>query len=87
MKAGTHISIVISVALLSACGDTNPKSVIYTLYRNSPDMPAARIHVASFDAAEAKNYNQRNCEIARDLFAHQPGVKVMYWCERGRFQP
>jgi hypothetical protein len=44
-----------------------------------------RNHVATFDAAEDKDYNRNNCEIARDLFASQPGVQVRYWCERGRF--
>jgi hypothetical protein len=63
------------------------KTVIYTLYRNSPEFADMRIHVATFDAAEDKDYNRQNCEIARDLFASQPGVRVRYWCERGRFQP
>jgi hypothetical protein len=75
------------VGFLSACDDSNPTTVIYTLYRNSPEFADMRIHVASFDAAADKDYNRHNCEIARDLFASQPGVKVRYWCERGRFQP
>ena len=45
----------------------------------------ATVHVATFDAAEDKDYNRENCEKARDLFASQPGVTIKYWCERGRF--
>ena len=81
---------LLAAALLAACNDSKPKGVIYTLYRNSPTVGSlsgedARTHVATFDAAEDKDYNQSNCEIARDLFASQPGVTVRYWCERGRF--
>ena len=69
---------------------SNKGVVIYTLYRNSPTVgtisgDGARIHVATFDAAEDKDYNRDNCETARDLFASQSGVMVRYWCERGKF--
>ena len=69
---------------------SNKGVVIYTLYRNSPTVGTisgddARIHVATFDAAEDQDYNRKNCEIARDLFASQPGFTVRYWCERGKF--
>jgi hypothetical protein len=82
--------IAFALAFLPACDDSKPKGVIYTLYRSSPTVGSisgedARIHVATFDAAEDKNYNRDNCETARDLFASQPGVTVRYWCERGRF--
>jgi hypothetical protein len=82
--------IATALALLAACDDSKPKGVVYTLYRNSPTVGTilgedARIHVATFDAAEDKDYNRKNCEIARDLFAGQPGVQVRYWCERGKF--
>ena len=79
------------LALLAACDDSNPKGVVYTLYRNSPTVVGtisgvdARIHVATFDAAKDHDYNKSNCERARDLFASQPGVMVRYWCERGKF--
>ena len=43
------------------------------------------IHVATFDAAEDKDYNRKNCEMARDLFANQSLLTVRYWCERGKF--
>ena len=77
--------IATALALLATCDNSNPKGVVYTLYRNSPAFPDMRIHVATFDAAEDKDYNRENCEKARDLFASQPGVQVRYWCERGKF--
>jgi hypothetical protein len=85
-------AFILVPVLLLACDNSSPKGVIYTLYRNSPTIGSnsgedARIHVATFDAAEGegKDYNRGNCEIARDLFSSQPGVTVRYWCERGRF--
>ena len=77
--------IVTALALLAACEDSKPKGVVYTLYRNLPAFPDMRIHVATFDAAEDKDYNRDNCEKAADLFAKQRGVIVHYWCERGKF--
>jgi len=44
-----------------------------------------RLHVATFDAAGGGDYNRQNCGIAQELFQQQPGVKVRYWCEKGRF--
>jgi hypothetical protein len=58
----------------------------YTLYRNSVSFADMRIHVASFDAEDGEQYNKENCNVARELFAKQPGVTVKYWCERGRFK-
>jgi hypothetical protein len=58
---------------------------VYTLYRSGVGLPAMRGHVATFDADEGEWYNRENCEIARDLFAHQPGVTVRYWCEPGYY--
>lgn len=83
--------IATALALLAACDDSKPKGVVYTLYRNSPTVVGtisgldARIHVATFDAEEDNDYNRKNCEMARDLFANQSGVTVRYWCEPGKF--
>jgi len=85
-RGRTSFLITVTLLALAACDDSPPKGIIYTLYRNSPDSADARIHVASFDAAEDKDYNRVNCQMARDLFARQPGVTIRYWCERGRFQ-
>jgi len=74
-----------AVLLISCRGDGG----VYTLYRSSPAAglgESARIHVATFDAADSEDYNRENCRLAQDLFQQQPGVKVRYWCERGRFK-
>ena len=75
--------LFIALPLLSACDQFDTS---YTLYRDSMALEKARIHVASFDAADGAEYNAENCSIAQDLFASQPGVKVRYWCEKGRFK-
>jgi hypothetical protein len=67
---------------ISACGNGEP----YTLYRGSPVIENARIHIASFDAKEKESYNMENCQIAAELFQKQPGVTVKYWCEKGVFR-
>ncbi len=46
-----------------------------------------RIHVASFDAADGEKYNQENCATVLDLMQRQEGVKVRFWCEKGRYRP
>ena len=75
--------MLIGLALIAGCDQSQ---AVYTLYRASPGSDGERIHVATFDATHGEKYNQTNCEIARDLFAKQPGVVVRYWCERGRFR-
>jgi hypothetical protein len=60
-------------------------TAVYTLYRDSPAF-AMRIHVATFDAADGRDYNHYNCEIIRDLAANRPGIMVRYWCEPGRWR-
>jgi len=57
----------------------------FTLYRNSVMDESTRIHVATFDASDGHKYNMENCDIARSLFGTQQGVRVRYWCEKGRF--
>lgn len=59
---------------------------IYTLYRNSMLDITMRIHVATFDAVAGQKYNIENCLVAADLFQYQPGVKVRFWCEPGRYR-
>ena len=43
-----------------------------------------RIHIATFNADESKEYNKENCSIAASLFQKQTNV-VKYWCEEGDF--
>lgn len=76
-----HITLS-SLLLLSACNFDGT----YTLYRNSTTDENMRIHVATFDAAEGNDYNSGNCDIAKNLFASQDGVKVRYWCEKGGYK-
>lgn len=71
------------VAALSLAG-CDAQSSAFTLYRSSVTGPM-RIHVATFDAADGADYNRENCQVALGLFQAQPGVKVRYWCEKGRF--
>jgi hypothetical protein len=68
---------------VAACG---PSETIETLYRNSLLDENARIHVATFDAAESRAYNQENCRQAQELFQAQPGVRTRFWCEAGRYR-
>ena len=71
--------------------NTASDNVTYTLYRSSVTDNNLRIHIATFDSVDAnkemlKSYNKENCKIAADLFLSQPGVRVEYWCEQGRFK-
>lgn len=59
----------------------------FTLYRNSVLNDAARIHVATFDAADGEAYNRENCDAAAGLFGGQSGTRTRFWCEKGRFRP
>ncbi len=59
---------------------------VFALYRNSVTDENMRIHVATFDATDGEPYNRGNCEQAQLLFQNQPGVKVKFWCEKGRFK-
>ena len=59
---------------------------IVTLYRNSPVDSAMRIHMATFDSVDGKDYNSENCWLTADLFQAQNGVTVRYWCEPGRYR-
>jgi hypothetical protein len=58
----------------------------YTLYRGSPIMDSARVHVATFDTSDTEAYNMENCQLAAKLFQQQPGVIVNFWCEKGTFK-
>jgi len=80
-------ALVAWVALgASACSAGSSDSDVFTLYRNSVTNENTRIHVATFDAAEKEEYNRGNCEQAQVLFQAQPGVKVKFWCEKGRYR-
>jgi hypothetical protein len=73
--------ILISLSLMGCL-----QSDTYTLYRNSVLDEFARIHVASFNSKEPNPYNQGNCDVAKDLFQKQEGIKTKFWCEKGVFK-
>lgn len=79
------LAVAFCVLLLTACGAASDDD-IYTLYRSSAVLERARLHVASFDAAEGEKYNSENCQQAQELFQGQPRVTVRFWCEKGRFK-
>jgi hypothetical protein len=77
------LCIMIGGVVLFGCAD----ATVFTLYRNSLMTENARLHVATFDAADGAKYNNENCLSARDLFQQQQAVKTTFWCENGRFRP
>ena len=91
MRLAKRISVfIVAVISMFGCSGDFPRRVpddrVYTLYRNSVIDPAARIHIATFDADEAEHYNQENCDVARGLFASQAGVTTQFHCEKGYFR-
>ncbi len=86
MRQLNQILLSLTVVMISACSSSMDSSNISTLYRSSVLDETARIHVATFDANESDEYNQGNCEQARQLFQSQSGVKTHFWCEMGRYK-
>lgn len=80
----SSLGVLLCTALALASCDARPSA--YTLYRSSMASGVVRMHIATFDAEEGEEYNRENCQIAQDLFQKQPGVKVRYWCEMGRYR-
>lgn len=84
--------VVLALALTLAAGNSIAYEpdlpTVYTLYRSSSvsSMQDARLHMATFDAADGAEYNRGNCLIAARLFQQQPGVIVRYWCEVGHYR-
>jgi hypothetical protein len=76
------ITVIFCLLFLSACSQSDS----YTLYRNSVLDEFARYHIATFDSKDGEKYNQGNCDIAKDLFQKQDGVKTKFWCEKGAFR-
>ena len=76
------LMVLFAAVVLTSCG---LHSSTYTLYRSSVTGPM-RIHVATFDSDNPEEYNRENCQVALELFQQQPGVKVRYWCEKGRYR-
>ena len=77
----------IAVAGSAGAGEGAAESNTFTLYRSSVLDIDMRIHIATFDTADAgPSYNSENCQIAAALFQSQPNVSVRYWCEPGRYR-
>ena len=88
LRAATLFAATI---FLASCSPFPANESVFTLYRNSMlDDPtlnkSSRIHIATFDADDGRDYNQGNCEIARQLFQSQIGVTTRFWCEMGRYR-
>lgn len=79
-------TLIISCWAVFAASAAMSAEGIFTLYRSSVVDPEMRIHVATFDASDGREYNAGNCQLAARLFLSQPGVKTLFWCEPGRFE-
>jgi hypothetical protein len=86
MRAEIAVLLTATTVETVACSAGSSDTDTFTLYRNSVTEENMRIHVAIFDAAEKEEYNRGNCEQAQVLFEGQAGVKVKFWCEKGRFR-
>lgn len=86
MRTGLAILIALITWIAVGCSVGPSDAHVFTLYRNNVTDENMRIHVATFDAAEKEGYNRGNCEQAQVLFQVQPGVKVKFWCEKGRYR-
>lgn len=84
MKLSGLCCLWLVASALGVSGCSRDVAGVYTLYRSSPMDSKARIHVATFDAAEGESYNQENCYNAANLFGGPGGVVVRYWCEPRR---
>lgn len=87
------MKLLIILLLTAFCVSTIRAEETWTLYRNEPGAPWARIHVATFDAylerpkAPPASYNRQNCWLAAEMFRFRSGSLIRYWCEYGRHLP
>lgn len=86
MRLRSPVLVACLALAATACSVGSSDTDVFTLYRNSVTNENMRIHVATFDAAEKEEYNRGNCEQAQVLFQAQAGVKVKFWCEKGRYK-
>lgn len=78
-------ALVVGIALCSPAAAQSDADVL-TLYRNSVVDGTMRIHVATFDSSDGRDYNAENCDLAANLFQRQEGISVRFWCEPGHFR-
>jgi hypothetical protein len=81
IKLLVHSAIMLSLVGCSLFDDST-----FTLYRSSVTDSTMRVHIATFDTDNKAAYNQENCDLARELFQNQQGVKVKFWCEKGVYR-
>ena len=82
------------LAFAAACSP-HAAGPTYTLYRNSPVDPTARLHWATFDAGGEGTgaTNKANCAMAASLLDARHADLTgnaqpeRFWCEKGRFHP
>lgn len=91
MRRVLPVTLFVAIIALASCSQFPASKSAFTLYRNSMlDNPtldkSSRIHIATFDADDGRDYNQGNCELARQLFQSQLGVETRFWCEMGRYR-
>jgi hypothetical protein len=89
-----HAAWLAFLVIAAGCS-MHSASPTYTLYRNSPVDPTARLHWATFDASDQGTgmTNKANCEAAAALLnaklseAAGEAQPDRFWCEKGRFRP
>jgi hypothetical protein len=77
---------ILALAAMALPAGAIDDAEVVTLYRNSPADSAMRIHMATFDAGDGKDYNSENCWIIADMFQRANDPSMRYWCEPGRFR-
>jgi hypothetical protein len=77
--------------MMSGC--SSKRAAEYTLYRNSGMNPAARVHWATFNAAESdRAFNLNNCQMTARLLnanvrqLNQGRSPIGFWCEPGNYR-
>lgn len=79
-----RVAVLLAIAAVGSACKARPD--VYTLYRTETVGDSARIHVATFDAAEEGDDNRATCEHTRELFQLQPSMLSRFWCEKGRYR-
>ena len=85
MRLEATLALIVLCGMLTACQGQDAST--FTLYRTSVLNDGARVHVATFDAADGEAYNRENCNVAAGLFGGQSGTRSRFWCEKGPFRP
>ena len=80
--------IVALTVLVGACSPPVPDREVFTLYRRAVvGSPAERVHFATFDTANGRDYNWLGCTSTAESMNAREDTIVPYWCEIGRYRP